>query len=179
MIKDALINNLHTIMRSDPFILEMFTSAGITTDNLEANLQDLVNQYWIDTATWGLDKWESILGIPTNLTQSYESRRSGVRAKWRSNGKADISLLQTVADSWYNGQIDVSFASGTINVTFTGFYGVPGDIDGFKAAIEAIKPAHLAIAYAYLYTKWSKAQTVAWNILKAKTWDSLLNGGTV
>lgn len=147
---DNLINNVHKIMRVDPFIKKMFISAGLNMDNIEDAMNDLEAQYWIDTATWGLTIWESLLAIKIS-SNNIEIRRSIIEGKIKGGGKANLTLLQSVADSWRNGEITVTFVNGKINVAFSGEYGVPTDIDSLKAALEDIKPAHLAIVYAYNY----------------------------
>jgi uncharacterized protein YmfQ (DUF2313 family) len=178
MMREELISNLHKIMRMDPFINEICTFAGLSMDNVEATMNDLEAQYWVDTATWGLTIWEKLLAIST-VSTDIDIRRSVILAKLRGGGKADLELLQAVADSWKNGEIAVTFVAGVINVAFVGVYGIPTDIDSLKSALEDIKPAHLAIVYAFLYTQWSKVKTISWNTVKTKSWDSLLNGGTV
>ena len=63
----------------------------------------------------------------------------------------DIALLQAVADSWRNGDIDVTFPDGKIHITFVGSYGVPNDLDTLISMLDEVKPAHLAIVYTFRY----------------------------
>lgn len=151
MMKDQLIENLHSLFRQDEYIQEIFNSAGITLDTIQETIVDIEKQYWIDTATWGLDIWESILNIKSNMHTSIDDRRSLVEAKWKGDGKADIYLLQVVANSWRNGNVKVDFVEGKIKLTFNGIYGVPNDLQTLKDAIEDVKPAHLAVIYAFAY----------------------------
>jgi hypothetical protein len=149
--RDKLIKNLHKLYREDPFINELFTTTGITLDNLADTIIDLENQKWFDTMTWYIDVMEKELNFKTNPNSSIEDRRSQLQARWRSNGKADIYLLQNVADSYKNGEIEVDLVDGKLKCTFVGEIGIPSDIDSLKKSLDDVKPAHLAIIYAFKY----------------------------
>ncbi|KZL93564.1 putative phage tail protein [Clostridium magnum] len=151
MTKDTLIKNLHKLYREDPWINELFNSAGITLDKINAAIEDLENQYWFDTMTWAIPVVENMLQFKTDSNAAIEDRRSQLEARWKSNGKADIYLLQAVANSWRNGDVTVSFVNGKIKVTFVGEFGVPKDLEGLEKALEDVKPAHLALVYSYRY----------------------------
>ena len=151
MFKDELINNLHELYRNDPYINSIFNAVGITLDNLADNIQDVLNQYDFTKMTWGIPIMEKILDFKTNSNTPIEDRRAQLQARWKSNGKSDIYLLQNIANSWKNGDCQISFVDGKINVKFIGEYGVPNDLDGLKKALDKAKPAHLAILYSFRY----------------------------
>ncbi|MDM0400557.1 DUF2313 domain-containing protein, partial [Clostridioides difficile] len=44
---------------------------------------DLLEQFFIDTATWGLDDWENLLSIKVNYKLDFDTRRSNIKAKMR------------------------------------------------------------------------------------------------
>ena len=149
--KDELIKNLHKVFRQDPFINELFNSAGLNLNNIESTMNDMGKQYWTDTVTWGLGLWERPLGIKPFFDATIDDRRSMVEAKWKSDGKVDIYLLQAIADSWKNGKVKVEFINGKIKITFNGIYGIPEDLQGLEKALDDVKPSHLAIVYAFAY----------------------------
>ncbi len=151
MNKDQLINNLHKLYRKDPYIQQIFNSAGITLDNLDAAVADVAEQYWFDEMTWGIPILEGILDFKTDDTAPIADRRSQLEARWKSYGKTDISLIQAICNSWHNGQVKVDFVDGKIKLTFNGEYGIPNDLKGLQDAIDNVKPAHLAITYAFRY----------------------------
>ncbi|MGO0862355.1 putative phage tail protein, partial [Clostridioides difficile] len=47
---------------------------------LKENIDDTINQMFVDTSTWGLDMWEQILCIQNNEDLNYETRRSNIKA---------------------------------------------------------------------------------------------------
>lgn len=150
MYKDILLKLIHKVYRRDPWIQELFKSAGITLENLEEIIEEINDQYFFDTATdLGLDIYEKELGLSSGGT--IEDRRAKVEAAWKNGNKVDIYQLQAVADSWKNGETEITFINGKINIKFIGDYGVPTDLESLKTAIENTKPAHLAVIYAFKY----------------------------
>lgn len=147
MIKDNLISNLHTLHRKDPLINELFKSTGSTLDNINNDIEDVKKQYWFDTMTWAIPLLEGILQFKTDPTKAVENRRSQLEARWKSDSKVDVYLLKAIANSWRNGDIDVRFVNGKIQITFTGEHGLPNDLDGIYQAIEDVKPAHIPVDY--------------------------------
>ena len=98
----------------------------------------------------GCEWWEKLLKI-TEISQNLESRQARIRAKWLSSAHNDILLIQTICDSWKNGDVEADFIDGKINLKFVGEYGVPEDLNGLTKAIEEIKPAHLPLLLIYKY----------------------------
>lgn len=176
MNRDELINNLHALYREDEYIQEIFNSAGITLDSIESAMIDIEQQYWLDTVTWGLSIWESLLNIKANPESTLEDRRSLVGAKWRGTGKADIYLLQAIANSWKNGSVLVEFIEGKIKLTFNGIYGIPSDLFSLQLAIDDVKPAHLAIIYAFAYLLISDVESMTIANLETQTLDKFAGG---
>lgn len=138
-------------MRNDPYTLELLKAAGLSLDHLDSYIKDISDQMDVDRATWGLDLYEREAGIKIDHARGYAERRAGIKAKWRSSGNADVTLLQQVADSWKNGTVKVDFIDGHIDMTFIGEYGVPERLDGLKNALDEVKPAHLDIIYHFMY----------------------------
>ncbi|MCT4542832.1 MAG: YmfQ family protein [Vallitalea sp.] len=121
-------------------------------DKLQSHIKGLHNQLFLDTATTGLDKWEKDTGIKISSSNtSDEDRRSRVRSKIRGIGKIDEQLIKEVVDSWTNGDVEVTFKEGKINIKFVSFYGIPSNIEDVKEAIKQIIPAHLGINYDIKY----------------------------
>ncbi|RFM22385.1 DUF2313 domain-containing protein [Clostridium botulinum] len=64
-------------------ILKVSNSEIKSIDNL---IQDLYEQCFIKTATWGLKFWEENLDLKTDISKTYEERRSIILAKLRGQG---------------------------------------------------------------------------------------------
>ena len=156
--KDYMINTLHALYRNDKWIKELFNSAGLTLDKVSDALDEIYNNNYFDTANLrALERYEREAKLVPGASQSIDSRRSTLRAKWIGTSKSDIVLLQEVADSWKNGLIKLSFVDGKIKAVFNSPIGVPEDIEVLKHILEDVKPAHLAIWYLFMYLTWENA----------------------
>ena len=154
----------------------IYNAQGIELDNINAIAQDIVNQCFVDTATWGLDYWETMLKIPTDYSKPDDYRRTVIKSKIRGFGTVSVILIQNVAESFENGDINIIENPGnySFEVKFVGMRGIPPNLDDLKNAIEEIKPAHLGVTYTFTYTTWSEVKTIAWSQVKTGTWNDLM-----
>ena len=152
MNKDNLLKAINGLYRKDEWLNELFSCIGAEMDGMDGDIKDVKNNVFVDTATeLGIAYYEKITNTVPRAGQTLDERRSAVLAKLRSDGMVTLDMLQNVADAWKNGEIEVSFTNGKINLTFVGDYGVPTDLAALKAVLEEIKPAHLPIDYAFRY----------------------------
>lgn len=173
-----LMSQLPELYRSAPFaelqrvLGEMARRAG---EDLELTLQQL----WPQTASgWGLTLWESAYGIPTELEKDLDFRRTRVISKLRGQGSPTVELIQAVAASFVNGEVEIVEDNGQYRfvVKFLSTLGVPPNIDDLTAAIREIKPAHLDFAYQYLYRTHAQLAPYTHDQLNAYTHEELREG---
>lgn len=145
-----MLSSLNKSVRKSVIYKEIFNAEHQQFQNKEESLNDLRLQMDIDTATWGLDYYEKDLGIGTDRSKPYSERRSVIKSKERGSGKVDATLIKLVADSFTNGDVEVSF-DGRINIQYTSLLGIPPNLADLEQALEDIKPAHLRIIYAFAY----------------------------
>lgn len=142
------------------------------------NQQDLLNQFFIDTATWGLSIiWEPPLGIATDLNKNYEDRREIIKAKLRGSGTTTTQMIKNTAEAFSGGECNVVSHPENyfFTVQFIGIKGIPKNMEAFKQMLEDIKPAHLAYDFKYTYTVWNflKDNNLTVDQAKSNTWDGL------
>jgi len=95
------------------FLLEDPIFKAVYEGNLEeskswhGDIEDLRDQCFVDRATWGLDLWEGFLDIEVDHNKSYESRREIIKAKLRGIGTLTKDLIESVANSYSNGAVEV------------------------------------------------------------------------
>jgi len=145
-----MINDLALDLRKSQLLKEIFNAEQRQFDKLNVSLDDLRLHMDVDTATWGLDIYEKELKIITDKNKPINERRSVIKSKMRGSGKVDAALIKMVADSFTNGDVDVTF-DGKIGIIFNSIYGIPENIEDVKNAIRDIKPAHLDIYFEFLY----------------------------
>lgn len=150
--KEQLLKYSHRLYRLDKFINDLYEAIGEQFDLTQADIEQVVANALISTADLNtVEMYEEQMGIFPKSTQTLEERRFAVLAKWRSNDTCTLSMLQNVCNAWKNGEVSASFADGRIKLTFVGEFGIPTDLGALRKALDEIKPAHLAIEYAFRY----------------------------
>lgn len=183
MIKEVLNNNLHKVVRGDPYINEVNGTIGSTLDKVNRETDSWLLQLNIDTATWALAIFEKELGIVTDVKKPLDERRSVIKSKIRGTGKIGAIQIKIVADAWSNGDVEVSLSpsGGTVLIEFTSIYGIPTNIPDLQASVREIVPAHLAIDYTFKYYTYGKMKTtgLTYEQISATglTYEQILTGG--
>ncbi len=148
---------------------------GAELDNIYTAVDDTVNQCFIGTATWGLKFWERMLDIPPDEAKEAAYRRDVILSKIKGTGTVTVSLIDTVAESYDNGSIDIIEHPDihSFEVKFVGTRGVPPNLSDLRNAIDNLKPAHLTVTYTFTYTLWSELKAVSWGSLRNYTWEQV------
>lgn len=157
MTKKFILEQLHSLYRSDPWLNALLSAGTVTLDQLADRVLAIYNSNWFDTLSEEyVDLYESKLGIVKNPSNTLAERRAAIEARWKSSGKVTLEMLQAVADSVAPGSTEITFRDGVIEVNRTGQ--LPGD--AIVDAIEELKPAHLPVQQsATLSAKWYTAST--------------------
>lgn len=144
-------------------IQSVLSSLGHDTGAAADAIKDTLAQCFVDTATWGLKYWEEYLGIPVNQNKPVGYRRSVVKSKLRGAGTTTADLIETIAESYQNGDVDIieDPRQKKVQVRFNGIYGIPPNMEDFNAALDRIIPAHLFIEYLYSYLTWEQLDATA------------------
>ena len=151
---------------------------GAELDKLRQALDEVLAQFFVDTATWGLSIWEQMLGLPPADDETIEERRDRIKSKIRGYGTATIRTIKKVAESYDKGIIDVAedFSKYTV-IRFVDTTGIPSNIEDLKKIVRELVPAHLAIEYEFNFFIWDELDRRMWtfdqlDILSLK-WDEL------
>lgn len=148
----------------------------------EKAIDNLIREFFIDTATFSLDTWAKFAGIEDNPLLDLDIRRSNIKAALKSKEVTTVEVIKSIAESYSNGTCEIieDYANYKFTVKFTGTVGVPSRIDEIRKIIDKVKPAHLAYDFEFKYRTWNdiKAYGKTWNEWKAygKTWKDLREG---
>lgn len=146
-------------------------------ERLDGNIRDVLSQFFVDTATWGLANWERVFDIAADETKPIDQRRSVIKSKMRGAGTVTISLIEEVAEAYDNGDVDVvlDHANYIVTITFISTKGIPPNLADIENALREIIPAHLAIDFVFTYLTWDELDSanLTWDDLDALglTWD--------
>lgn len=137
--------------------IEVLSKENEEIAKLHATIDDLLPQFNVITATWGLREWERICGITTDRTKTIGERRSNVLARIRGAGTITKEHIKNVSDGYYGGETEVIEKNNeyTIVIKFTSSYGVPSNLTDLQSVLREIIPAHLAIDYEFKFVLYS------------------------
>lgn len=174
----GLIDLLPDYYKKSTQVIELQEAFEHWTDAMRAAKDDLLLQINVKSATWGLSIWEKALGLETDITKPYDYRRTRIMSKLRGAGTTTKEMIQNVSESFSNGEVTILEYSGEsrFEVKFTGTIGIPPNMDDLTAAIEEIKPAHLAYSYVFIYRLHSELSSYTHAQLSDYTHEELRSG---
>ena len=147
----SLINKLPSFYDNDITkpIQNSFTAEA---NSINDEVENTLNQFYVDSATFGLDYWEKMLGVSKN-TFDYQTRRENIKAKMRSRGTTSIEVIKNICEAYSYGEVEiiVNHSDYSFIVNFVGSIGVPKAFAELDKTIEEIKPCHLAHSYKFNY----------------------------
>lgn len=147
----AYIDNINHNF-DNPITRAIIDAFEIEEKILNETIEDVKKQFFVDEATWGLDKWEKMLGISKN-NNDIQTRRENIKAKMRSRGTTTIDVIKNICEAYSNGVVDiiVNHSDYSFVIDFIGSIGVPKAFDELDKTINEIKPCHLAHSYKFNY----------------------------
>ena len=136
---------------------ELLSAEDSEFAKLNASIDDLLLQFNVSTATWGLREWERICGITTDTNKTLGERRSNVKARLRGAGVVTVEHIKNIADGYYGGETEVieKYVDYIVAIKFTSSYGVPSNLSDLEAVLREIIPAHLAIEYEFKFVTYA------------------------
>lgn len=170
LLKDYIPN---LIAESKPFSAN-YNAQQSEIDSFNVTIADIINQCFIDTATWGLDYWETFCGLTIGF-EDYEARRIKIKSVIRGFGTISKAMLKNLLKSMPYGDADIieDPVNSTFKIKFNNYYSIPINIPDILKTVDMIKPAHLAYTYTFAYNWWGliDSKNITWNC--GKTWGEL------
>ena len=151
----SLINKLPSFYDND-ITKPIQDSLNVEANSINDEVDNVLNQFYVDSATFGLDYWERMLGIPKN-NFDIDTRRENIKAKMRSRGTTTVSVIKNICEAYSNGIVEVivNHSDYSFIIDFVGSIGIPKAFAELDKTIEEIKPCHLAHSYKFKYNTHS------------------------
>jgi hypothetical protein len=125
---------------------------------LRALLYEILDQFYVETATYGLNRWESITDIEYIEQRSTISRRHYINAKLRGVGTVTPALLKSIVDAFYTAEIYEEPTDFKVRIKLVGKRGVPKNLEDIEEAVNNVIPAHLQPYFEFTYLPWSEVE---------------------
>lgn len=127
---------------------------------LNGSIYDVLAQFYIDSATWSLARWERMFGLIPDEAKPIEQRRAVLKSRLRGVGTVTPELVESVAEAYANGDVDVAEDNdnGRVIITFTSIIGIPPNLADLETELRNLIPAHLAIDYVFIYITYGQIE---------------------
>ena len=171
----SLINKLPSFYDND-ITKPIQDSLSVETNSINDEVENTLNQFYVDSATYGIDKWEKMLGISKN-NNDIQTRRENIKAKMRSRGTTSIEIIKNICEAYSYGEVEiiVNHSDYSFIVNFIGSIGVPKAFAEIDKTINETKPCHLAHSYKFNYNTHSNISTYTHEQLANYTHNEIRN----
>lgn len=128
-----------------------FKSVGDTNslehEKIRLLIQDIHNQYFIETATWGLSVYEKILDITPNPGDDYTARRNRILLRYQSSNTSTLEFMQMLLERYVAEDTKLSIVENNSKYNFSVICdnGNITDLNGMFEALDLYRPAHLSM----------------------------------
>lgn len=136
---------------------------------IQVKLRELLDQFYVESATFGLDRWESIVGIENIPQRSEISRRHFIEAKLRGAVTTTLSMLNDIVNAFYGFETTELPTENAVNFKLVGRRGIPKNLEDIQVAVNDVIPAHIEPRYEFTYLPWSEVEAAG------LTWEQAEN----
>lgn len=141
---------LPSFLAKDPEFAAKLKAESAAHDDVRQAMLDLLNQFFVSTATWGLDNWEQFLALAHDTTDTNEKRRNRILISLRGANTTTLENVRKIVQTYGTGYVE-EHNDEYYFIIFT----TESDAEALKEMrrkIETYKPAHLGC---YVYLGWS------------------------
>ena len=155
-----VLNYLPKFLRKDPMFKKTADTCSTEHNRLRLALQDLVDNFFVNTATWALPRYESFLGIKRSDGDTDEFRRQRILFKLQHVDVSTVDFMNSIINLYSVGHIEEVNEEYYFKV-----YCIMNDEDTETLQklidqLDIYKPAHLGYA---IYLGYSWNGKIYWN----------------
>lgn len=155
-----LIEQYPEFLRNSPEFSDLQAALQPELDGLRARLEDMTEQLDLETATWGLDLWESTLGLVPGRAMGPRARRARIAGKLRGAGTSTVEAVHQVVESFTGGEAEVIERAREFRVELRLRSEHVLDLSHLSAALREMLPAHLT--FGLEFTAGEASRILGW-----------------
>lgn len=170
---------LPAFLQSDKRFQSLLQACSTEHEKYRLFLDELSNQFYVETATWGLSDWERILALKPAPSDSYEQRRNRILLYLQSRQTSTVDFLSRLSSRYVYGGSAKIVERNEQNAFYVR---IDGDVKGLRVdrygmheGIDLYKPAHLAYSIAVFPERrvfLNRAGPVQIRTIPARTWTT-------
>lgn len=97
--KQELLDSLPPYYQESPEANAIMRGNASEFERKRAEAQDLLDQMFVSTATWGLEYWDRVLDLPLAPRMTLKGRRNRILAKINGASTASIANLENIVNA--------------------------------------------------------------------------------
>lgn len=148
--KEYALKAINKMYRNDPWVRELYQSAGIQLQDIDELLDVLLDNGFFDAVgDRGLSVYEKDLGIKGDGT--VEQRRAIVQMLWNNNGKCTLEKIKAIVKTFVLDDVEVEFEDGVLKLEFNNsafVYAIPQ----IRRNLTVVKPSHIGLSIDDVHT---------------------------
>lgn len=157
-IPAAVRDYLPTYYRDFDDVNAMLKTTANESTRLHAKINDMLDQFYVNSATGGLARWNTLTGIEEIPQRSTDSQRHYINAKLRGLGTTTPQSVDSIVNSFYECETTEKTADYSVDIKIVGKRGIPKNLEDMDAALGAVMPAHIAHNWEFTYLPWSEVE---------------------
>lgn len=144
--KEYALKAINKMYRNDPWVRELYQSAGLQLQDIDVLLDELLDNGFFDKVSErGLRVYEKDLGIVAK--GSIEQRRNIVQMLWNNSGKCTLEKIKAIIKTFVLDDVDVKFENGLLKIEFYDSSFVYA-VNQIRENLTIVKPSHIGISIA-------------------------------
>lgn len=152
--KEYALKAINKMYRNDPWVRELYQSAGLQLQDIDVLLDELLDNGFFDTVSErGLRVYEKDLGIVAK--GSIEQRRNIVQMLWNNSGKCTLEKIKAIIKTFVLNDVDVKFEDGLLKIEFYDSSFVYA-VNQIRENLKIVKPSHIGISIADVHNVGEK-----------------------
>lgn len=152
--KEYALKVINKMYRNDPWVRELYQSAGLQLQDIDVLLDELLDNGFFDTVSErGLRVYEKDLGIVAK--GSIEQRRNIVQMLWNNSGKCTLEKIKAIIKTFVLDDVDVKFEDGLLKIEFYDSSFVYA-VNQIRENLTIVKPSHIGISIADVHNVGEK-----------------------
>lgn len=152
--KEYALKAINKMYRNDPWVRELYQSAGLQLQDIDVLLDELLDNGFFDTVSErGLRVYEKDLGIVAK--GSIEQRRNIVQMLWNNSGKCTLEKIKAIIKTFVLDDVDVKFEDGLLKIEFYDSSFVYA-VNQIRENLTIVKPSHIGISIADVHNVGEK-----------------------